>query len=147
MIYLNSGDDTMKKVVCLFLALTVLLTFVSCSNREIKVDPQEWGSFSPNKTTSYDNKYYALQTVNENDYIVVTIYETETDEEVYSFSPARAYDFWGICWESDTYNIWIQSSDIGDYCYKYDNDTWILDEEAEMPDYIITRHELQFGSE
>lgn len=147
MIYLNSGDDTMKKVVCLFLALTVLLTFVSCSNREIKVDPQEWGSFSPNKTTSYDNKYYALQTVNDNDYIVVTIYETETDEEVYSFSPARAYDFWGICWESDTYNIWIQSSDIGDYCYKYDNDTWILDEEAEMPDYIITRHELQFGNE
>lgn len=147
MIYLHSGDDTMKKVVCLFLALTVLLTFVSCSNREIKVDPQEWGSFSPNKTTSYDNKYYALQTVNDNDYIVVTIYETETDEEVYSFSPARALDFWGICWESDTYNIWIQSSDIGDYCYKYDNDTWILDEEAEMPDYIITRHELQFGSE
>lgn len=147
MIYLNSGDDTMKKVVCLFLALAVLLTFVSCRNREIKVDPQEWGSFSPNKTTSYDNKYYALQTVNDNDYIVVTIYETETDEEVYSFSPARAYDFWGICWESDTYNIWIQSSDIGDYCYKYDNDTWILDEEAEMPDYIITRHELQFGNE
>ena len=147
MIYLNSGDDTMKKVVCLFLALAVLLTFVSCSNREIKVDPQEWGSFSPNKTTSYDNKYYALQTVNDNDYIVVTIYETKTDEEVYSFSPARAYDFWGICWESDTYNIWIQSSDIGDYCYKYDNDTWILDEEAEIPDYIITRHELQFGNE
>ena len=144
MIYLNSGDDTMKKVVCLFLALTVLLTFVSCSNREIKVDPQEWGSFSQNKTTSYDNKYYALQTVNDNDYIVVTIYETETDEEVYSFSPARAYDFWGICWESDTYNIWIQSSDIGDYCYKYDNDTWILDEEAQIPDYIITRYELQF---
>ena len=147
MIYSFSGDDIMKKAVCLFLALTVLLTFVSCSNREIKVDPQEWGSFSPNKTTSYDNKYYALQTVNDNDYIVVTIYETETDEEVYSFSPARAYDFWGICWESDTYNIWIQSSDIVDYCYKYDNDTWILDEEAEMPDYIITRHELQFGSE
>ena len=147
MIYSFSGDDVMKKVVCLFLALTVLLTFVSCSNREIKVNPQEWGSFSPNKTTNYDNKYYALQTVNDNDYIVVTIYETETDEEVYSFSPARAYDFWGICWENDTYNIWIQSSDIGDYCYKYDNDTWILDEEAEMPDYIITRHELQFGSE
>ena len=137
----------MKKVVYLFLVLTLLLTFVSCSNREIKVDPQEWGSFSPNKTISYDNKFYALQTVNENDYIVVTIYETETDEEVYSFSPARALDFWGICWENDTYNIWIQSSDIGDYCYQYDNDTWILDEEAEMPDYIITRHELRFGNE
>ena len=147
MIYSFSRGDIMKKVICLFLVLTSLSVFVSCSNREIKVDPQEWGSFSPNKTTSYDNKYYALQTVNDNDYIVITIYETETDEEVYSFSPARAYDFWGICWESDTYNIWIQSSDIGDYCYKYDTDTWILDEEAQMPDYIITRHELQFGSE
>lgn len=137
----------MKKVVYFLFVLALIFTFVSCSNNEIKVDPQEWGSFSPNKTTSYDNKYYALQTVNDNDYIVVTVYETETNEKVYSFSPARALDFWGICWENDTYNIWIQSSDIGDYCYKYDNDTWILDEEAEMPDYIITRHELQFGSE
>ena len=147
MIYSFSGDDIMKKGICLFFVLALIFTFASCSNREIEVDPQEWGSFSPNKTTSYDNKYYALQTVNEYDYIVVTIYEPETDEEVYSFSPARALDFWGICWESDTYNIWIQSSDIGDYCYKYDNDTWILDEEAQMPDYIITRHELQFGNE
>ena len=144
MIYSFSGDDIMKKGICLFFVLALIFTFASCSNREIEVDPQEWGSFSPNKTTSYDNKYYALQTVNEYDYIVVTIYETETNERVYSFSPARALDFWGICWENDTYNIWIQSSDIGDYCYKYDNDTWILDEEAQMPDYIITRHELQF---
>ena len=147
MIYSISGGDIMKKVICLFLVLTSLSLFASCSNREIEVDPQEWGSFSPNKTTSYDNKYYALQNVNDNDYIVVTVYETETDEEVYSFSPARPLDFWGICWENDTYNIWIQSSDTGDYCYKYDNDTWILDEEAQMPDYIITRHELQFGNE
>ena len=79
--------------------------------------------------------------------VLEEIIETETDEEVYSFSPARALDFWGICWENDTYNIWIQSSDIGDYCYKYDTDTWILDEEAQMPDYIVTRHELQFGNE
>ena len=136
----------MKKVICLFLVLTSLSVFASCSNREIEVDPQEWGSFSPNKTTSYDNKYYALQNVNDNNYIVVTVYETETDKEVYSFSPARALDFWGICWENDTYNIWIQSSDIGDYCYKYDNDTWTFDEEAQMPDYIITRYQLQFGN-
>lgn len=136
----------MKKVICLFLVLTSLSVFASCSNREIEVDPQEWGSFSPNKTTSYDNKYYALQNVNDNDYIVVTVYETETDREVSSFSPARAWDFWGICWENDTYNIWIQSSDIGEYCYKYDNDTWTLDEEAKMPYYIITRYQLQFGN-
>ena len=147
MIYSFSGDDIMKKGICLFFVLALIFTFVSCSNSEIKVDPQEWGSFSPNKTISYDNKFYALQTVNENDYIVVTIYETETNERVYSFSPARALDFWGICWENDTYNIWVQSSDIGDYCYKYDNSTWTLDEDAEMPDYIITRHELQFGNE
>ena len=146
MIHLFLGDDVLKKVIHLSLILTFLLTFVGCSNREIEVDPQEWGSFSPNKTTSYDNKYYALQTVNENDYIVVTVYETETDKEVSSFSPARAWDFWGICWENDTYNIWIQSSDVGEYCYKYDNDTWTLDEEAKMPDYIITRYQLQFGN-
>ncbi len=144
MLYSFLGDDIMKKVTGFFLVFAIFSLLVGCSNREIEVDPQEWGSFSPNKTTSYDNKYYALQTVNENDYIVVTVYETETEKEVSSFSPARARDFWGICWENDTYNIWIQSSDIGTFCYKYDNDTWTLDEEAEIPDYIITRYELQF---
>ena len=100
--------------------------------------------FTSEKTFSYDNKYYAVQTVEETEdvsNIIVSVYTTENDEFVASFSPARAMDFWGICWEKDSYNIWIQSSDIGIYCYKFDENNWILDESLELPDYIKTRYD------
>lgn len=105
-------------------------------------EPEDWGSFTAERTDSYDGKYYAVQETEENmgiDYVKVSIYETENDEFVFSFTPARASDFWGICWESDTYNIWIQSADIGVLCYKYDNMQWNLDESAERPEDIISK--------
>lgn len=108
------------------------------------VRKENWGSFSPDKTNSYDNKYYAIQSVEEADdvrYIVVSIYTTQNDEFVSSFTPARARDFWGVCWENDTYNIWIQSGDIGVLCYKYQEDKWVQDNEAVKPDYIKSKYE------
>ena len=68
---------------------------------------QFYGSFTSEKTYSYDGHYYALQTV-ENSHkagtlgageIKVTVYLAGTDEPISSFVPARAWDFWGICWE------------------------------------------------
>lgn len=67
--------------------------------------------------------------------------ETETDQLVSSFYPARARDFWGICWENDSYNIWTQSGDIGVYCYKYEEMQWKRDESAQRPDYIISKYD------
>ncbi len=107
-----------------------------------------YGSFTSEKTYSFDKKYYALQTVDNDENsetyggIVVSIYDSR-DSLVFSFSPARAWDFWGICWEKDSYNIWIHSGDTGTYCYRYDNDKWLLDESAEKPDYIITKDEAE----
>lgn len=103
-----------------------------------------WGSFTAEKTYSYDEKYYALQEVEyigDVRYIMVCIYETETDELVSYFYPARAWDFWGICWENDTYNIWTQSADIGIYCYKFEDMQWKRDESAQRPDYIISKYD------
>ena len=132
----------MRKMFPLFLVFVLLVTFVACGDHS--VNEEEWGSFTSEKTFSYDNKYYAIQTVEETDdvsAIIVSIYTTENDEIVASFSPARAMDFWGICWEKDSYNIWIQSSDIGIYCYKFDENNWTLDESLELPDYIKTRYD------
>lgn len=107
---------------------------------------ERWGSFTADKTYSYDEKYYAVQEVEYDDnigvnYIKVCIYETETDELVSFFYPARARDFWGICWENDTYNIWTQSGDIGVYCYKYEEMQWERDESAQRPEYIISKYD------
>lgn len=58
-----------------------------------------------------------------------------------SFQPARASDFWGICWEHDTYNIWIQSGDIGVLCYSYEDGKWELDTSAARPDYVVSKYD------
>ena len=130
----------MRKLLCF--SITLLLILSGCGNPAMQTE--DWGSFSPDKTQSYDNKYYAVQNIEETDngkYIAVNIYTTQNDEFVFSFTPARAMDFWGICWENDTYNIWIQSADIGTLCYKYKEKEWIIDDEVIKPDYIISKYD------
>lgn len=104
---------------------------------------KDWGSFTARKTYSYDQKYYAKQAVvlesDQVHYVKVTIFNAKTNQEVYSFIPARAMDFWGICWEKDSYNIWTQSSDIGIYCYQFKGGKWLLNEDAKMPSYIQSK--------
>ena len=106
------------------------------------VEDEDLGSFTMDDTYSYDGKYYAftVMPLDEPD-ALVTVCSCETDETVYTFTPARSSDFWGICWEGDSYNIWIQSGDIGCVCYKYADGEWILDENAVRPDYIISRYD------
>ena len=130
---------------CLSIAL-LLIILSGCGKSTISTE--DWGSFSPNKTHSYDNKYYAVQNIEETDdgnLVVVNIYTTQDDEFIFSFIPARARDFWGICWENDTYNIWIQSADIGTLCYKYNDSEWILDEEAIRPNYIKSKYDKELA--
>ncbi len=129
-----------KKIIFPLLIICVLLS--AC--KDTLYNESEWGSFTPNKTYSYDKKYYAIQKViagNSAEQIQVNVYLTETKDKIFSFIPARAMDFWGICWETSTYNIWIQSGDIGTYCYKYNDDEWILDESAIRPADIISKYD------
>lgn len=142
-----------KKII--LLSLCILLLLCRCANRssEPETTVGSWGSFTPDKTYSYDEKYYALQEVKEEpylddnvSYIEVFIYEAETDNLVFCFCPARAMDFWGICWENDTYNIWTQSGDIGVYCYKYEDMEWKRDESAQRPEYIISKYDKYLKS-
>ena len=131
-----------RKAIVLFMC--ILLLFSGCT----KETTAEWGSFTAKKTYSYDEKYYAVQTVKKNfrdgfDFIKVSVYETETNTLVDYFYPARSWDFCGICWENDTYNIWTQSGDIGIYCYKYADMKWEKDISAERPEYIISKYDKQ----
>lgn len=125
------------------MAITAALIIVSLAVYGCVIDAPKnsWGSFTSKRTESYDGKYYAIQTKQEQA-IKVTVYEKETNNKVYSFTPARSMDFWGICWESDSHNIWIQSGDIGVYCYKYSDNKWELDEQAERPADIISKYDL-----
>ena len=132
----------MKRITLIFLILICAILFVSCDNSDSK--EMQWGSFTAEKTYSFDKTFYAVQSVAEKEdasYIVVDIYKTGNDEKIYSFSPARARDFWGICWEETTYNIWIQSADVGVLCYEYQDDCWNLNENAIRPEEIISKYD------
>lgn len=131
-----------RKTAVLFICIMFLAS--GCAK---ETPTESWGSFTADKTYSYDEKYYAVQEVGDDiygdgcKYIKVSVYETETDVLVDCFYPARAWDFWGICWENDTYNIWTQSADIGIYCYKYEDTKWQKDESAKRPEYIVSKYD------
>ena len=96
---------------------------------------------------SYDGKYVAKQKVErlgDVRYIRVYVYEKETGELAGDFWVERAWDFWGICWENDSYNIWTQSADVGIYCYRYEDGEWRRDSiNMERPEYIVSRWEAK----
>ena len=128
----------MKRIIAgLLTVLCISFVFTACYT----ATQSNWGSFSSERTESYDQKYYAEQKVVKGN-VVVTVYNSETDSEVFSFTPARASDFWGICWESNSYNIWIQSGDIGVLCYQYDQEIWTLNERAAKPDNIVSKYDI-----
>lgn len=130
----------MKKLICLSFVLLFIVS--GCGNQTAQTE--NWGSFTAEKTWSYDKEFYAIQSAEEKDsvsYIVVSICSTENNEIIDSFTPARTSDFWGVCWENDTYNLWIQSGDIGTQCYKYEDGLWNVDPSAVRPDYIQSKYD------
>lgn len=131
----------MKKIILVLITILAILMCAGCTNIKSNAD---WGSFTAEKAFSFDNKYYATQTVEKIEdigYINVNIYLNETDEKIYSFTPARASDFWGICWENSSYNIWTQSADGGMSCYEHNDNEWVLNKSAVKPKYIISKYD------
>ncbi len=108
----------------------------------------DYGSFTMDPTASFDGKLNAECTPerwNGNNELTrrirVDIKNAETKKTVYSFSPARVWDFWGICWESDSYDLWIQSGDTGVHCYEYEDGEWVYDPDAVRPEDIVSKYD------
>lgn len=130
----------MRKLFSSLLCIILAFTMCSCAVGFEQAPGTEYGSFTITKTSSYDGKYYAYMTQRD-EMIVVNIY-SEDDTEVFTFEPCRKSDFWGICWENDSYNLWVQSGDIGIICYTMSDEVWSLDDSAVRPDYIISKYEV-----
>lgn len=107
------GESKLKNRIVVILFVLLSLCLAGCHTAE----SQFWGSYTAEKTYSYDRRYYSIQTVVDQA-VNISVFETDTDKKIDCFSPARSSDFWGICWEKDTYNIWTQSADIGTCCYE-----------------------------
>ena len=129
----------MRKILSVLLSIVAVFIMCSCTLVSASAPGTEYGSFTIEKTSSYDGKYYAYMTQHDQ-MIVVNIY-SEDDNEVFPFEPCRKSDFWGICWENDSYNLWVQSGDIGIICYTESDEVWSVDDSAVRPDYIISKYE------
>ena len=129
----------MRKILSVLLSIVAVFIMCSCTLVSASAPGTEYGSFTIEKTSSYDGKYYAYMTQHD-EMIVVNIY-SEDDTEVFTFEPCRKSDFWGICWENDSYNLWVQSGDIGIICYTESDEVWSVDDSAVRPDYIISKYE------
>ena len=110
--------------------------------------PSDNGSFTvgvPGTVISDDGKLYAEQSLQHDpaddvNYVKVTVYDAENRLSVGEFIAARAMDFWGICFEPDNWNIWVQSGDEGVFCMRWDDGRWVKDRDLPVPDSIVTRH-------
>ncbi|MDE7417636.1 MAG: hypothetical protein K2N44_15265 [Lachnospiraceae bacterium] len=145
----------MKRAIKVIVAVTILFIAVKYMDWKQNVyeapQEEEWGSFTPDDVESFDGKFVAKQVVERRsfsdtqsiNYVRVDVFDNESGELADSFYAERAWDFWGICWEKDSYNIWTQSADVGIYCYRYENGTWSRDENMERPEYIVSRWEAK----
>ncbi len=142
----------MKRALCLIYFTIVLISVLSgCGRRNTNVhasDGDDLGSFTMDKIYSFDEKYYAVCEDDINvteqtgtDYVQVSVYFAESKELADTFLTERTRDFWGICFESNTYNIWVQSADVGIICFKYDAGQWIRDDSAERPADIVSKYD------
>lgn len=137
----------MNKFLGTIICCLMLLGLPGCSSPKSS-EYEYWGSFTNGPVVSSDGLYRAEHAAVKQDgsdvsVIQVKIYDNNTNKLVDSFIPARAWDFWGICWEDGTHRIWIQSADIGIHCYDFQNDHWVLNKDIEQPKTIESKYDAK----
>ncbi len=77
---------------------------------------------------TYDSAYnmvIELEEVSDLYYINVKIFDEKTKQEVFSIDNIyRAWDFKWITWEKGSYHFWVESGDLGTFCYEYGDNGW-----------------------
>ena len=133
----------MRKILGVLLCCFIILGVSGCSSQQSS-EHEYWGSFTNRPVISSDGLFRAEHAATKQEgynvaVIQVKVYDHNTNELLDSFIPARAFDFWGICWEDGTHRIWIQSADIGIHCYELQNGHWVLNEDIERPYTIVSK--------
>ena len=115
----------MRKILSVLLSVIAVFTMCSCAMVSSTAPGTEYGSFTIKKTSSYDGKYYAYMT----QHAVGTVIANE------------ATVTWTTHAENDSYNLWVQSGDLGILCYTMSDEVWTLDDSAVRPDYILSKYD------
>lgn len=99
---------------------------------------EKYGSFTIEKTYSFDRKYNARSMPLSTEMMEIQIFDDSGI--IAEFQPCRESNFRGICWEKDNYNIWVQTRGFGYICYSLRGTEWVENKDAVKPDYIIGRY-------
>ena len=83
---------------------------------------------------SYDGKYSIDLTVEDK---MVSITIMSGSDEVFVIPAGKESEFRGVCWDKNSYDLWLQYKDGDLICYHMADETWEVDTGAEKPDYII----------
>ena len=83
---------------------------------------------------SYDGKYSVSLTSEDKD---VSITVSSGADEVFVFSAGSESEFRGVCWDKESYDLWLQYQDGVLVCYSMNDGEWQLNSGAQKPDYIV----------
>ena len=136
----EEGCYSLTLVTCKYMGRYYIMRVIDNGEAVCAADDiGDYGSFTVEDAACSDGTYTA-HIQEQNEMIRIIIADTD-NRSVYSFEPVRKSDFWGICWENGTYNLWIQSGDVGVVCYSFEDGEWALDAEAVRPDYIVSKYD------
>lgn len=83
---------------------------------------------------SYDGKYTVCLTSEDKEVLITVL---SGADEVFVFSAGNESEFRGICWDKNSYDLWLQYKDGDLICYHMSDETWKVAHGAEKPDYIV----------
>lgn len=86
------------------------------------------------ESDSYDGKYSVSLSSGQEEAIITVM---SGNDEVFVFSAGEYSTFWGICWDKNSYDLWLQYKGGDLVCYHMADETWEVDKRAEKPDYIV----------
>ena len=129
------GMTLLTMILILFNSFTATVETARSINKEQELYEEYDRFFHTETVNSFDGVLRAE--INSDTFMIrIDIIDNESNEIVYSFEPVRKWDFWGICWERDNYNIWIDSGDVGIICYEYNGIEWIYNPNINIDSFI-----------
>ncbi len=116
----------MKRKILLILLVIVLIIAVGVGTYTVY---NVFNSDQTIKTQTYDKKYTLVEEIKKNNVKMpyAKFYITNNNEEkVFICKDSyRTIDLFGVMLGEGTYDVWVLSSDVGVYCYRYINGEWI----------------------
>ncbi len=83
---------------------------------------------------SYDGRYTAVVS-SEDKKVMITV--MSGSDEIAVFSPGDESEWRGVCWDKNSYDLWMQYQGGVLVCYSMTDNGWEEDPGAEKPDYIV----------